>query len=89
MDGLIEHDAPRGAAQSGGEGEPGSMPAKAMTPRTRAPDAHWTETSQAGSEGRAAQEAGVGYCDCPYIGGEDKWAWQQGWLEGYRRRASA
>lgn len=34
MDGLTEHDAPRGAAQSGSEQRCGSMPAKAMAPHT-------------------------------------------------------
>lgn len=33
MDGLNEHEAPRGAVQSGSEQECGSRPAKAMAPR--------------------------------------------------------
>jgi hypothetical protein len=33
MDGSTEHDAPRGAAQSGSEQECDSMPAKAVAPR--------------------------------------------------------
>jgi len=39
MDGSTEHEAPRGAAQSGSEQECGSMPAKAMAPRTSFKDA--------------------------------------------------
>ena len=31
-------------------------------------------------EGRAAHDAGTRYTDCPYIRGEDRWAWKHGWI---------
>lgn len=46
--------------------------------QTTAP--HWTEISETGLEGRAAHAGGVEHRDCPYIRGEDRWAWEQGWI---------
>lgn len=32
-------------------------------------------------EGHAAHGDGKQYRDCPYIRGEDRWAWEQGWIQ--------
>lgn len=43
-------------------------------------------------EGEAAHEAGVQFRDCPYIRGEDRWAWEQGWIaaeHAHRQRIAA
>ena len=31
-------------------------------------------------EGWDAHDSGKEYRDCPYIRGEDRWAWEQGWI---------
>ena len=34
-------------------------------------------------EGVEAYQAGIAYEGCPYIRGEDRWAWQAGWKDAW------
>ena len=41
---------------------------------------HDDDTLSTGPEGHAAHGDGRQFRDCPYIRGEDRWAWEQGWI---------
>lgn len=63
-----EPEALAGQRVGGDDPKGASRPANSMPPSTN-------------PEGRAAHDIGLQFRDCPYIRGEDKWAWEKGWIE--------